>query len=216
MSVNQRMSDSKRSAPAEASASERARPRDSGSGTRDEHGDEPFDPFRFQIRTLPRGLRAQMLRFELPLIPPEELMERVPLSERARVRLRRGWTWLDQLLWARRIPAGVGLIALAVLALGLAIVQRPHEASSQGDLAGDPDHERQAGAGAERSPAEPPTVEIEPAGSVSLPSPSAPVERKLAGGPPSSAGSTAPATSAAGVGSRPASGQRIKKFFIPD
>lgn len=245
MSGKHRMTDSQRRALAEARvALEPARPHDAqhASGARDgkrpAHGDEPFDPFRFQIKTLPRGLRAQMLRFELPLIPPEELMERVPLAERVRARLLRAWTWLGRLLWARRIPAGIGLIACAGLTLGVAIALRPHQASSHGDPAGDPNRELPTaavmapppdgvlspaarGAAAEPAPAEPPTTaEVEPVASTTEPSaaPSAPVERRLPGAARAvaSAGSTAPSTTAAGVGSAHASGVRIKKFFIPD
>jgi hypothetical protein len=237
MSGKNRITDSERRALAEARAArEPARPHAAqcAAGAEDRqrpsHGDESFNPFRFQIKTLPRGLRAQMLRVELPLIPPEELMERVPLAERARSRLHRGWTWLDQLLWARRIPAGIGLIALAVLALALAIILRPRRASSQGD----PNRERAPAAAplpspdgvlsarmaATSVPAEPPTTgEVEPAASTAQSAaPGAPVERKLAAverpvAPPTS---TAPSPSAAGVGSAHAPGMRIKKFFIPD
>jgi hypothetical protein len=208
-------------------------------GARDAHGDEPFDPFRYQIKTLPRGLRAQMLRFELPLIPPEELMDRVPLGQRVRAGLLRAWTWLCRLMWVRRIPVGIGLIAFAALALGAAIALRGHRASGDGRPAEEPSRELAGapvvapppdevfsagalGAAAEPAPAEPPTVgEIEPIASTPEPSdaPNARVGRRPAGEarPVAPAGSTAPSTSAAGVGSaRLPGGVRIKKFFIPD
>jgi hypothetical protein len=238
MSGKDGITDSGRRVVAEArNAPDCARSHDGSCGTRHGSGppprEEAFNPFRFQIKTLPRGLRAQMLRFELPLIPPEELMERVPLAKRVRSRLLRGSAWLARLLWVRRIPAGIGIISLAVLGVALAIVFGTHRASSQGAPG---DRERPAaaaplpspdgvlsapsrGASAESAPAEPPTTpRVEPVAAATSAARSAPTEPRLTGVAPSRAwaGSTAPSASAAGVGSVPASGRRMRKFFIPD
>jgi hypothetical protein len=214
-----RMTDSQRRALAEA---RNHAPSGSRGGNDPVRGDEPFDPFRYQIKTLPRGLRAQLVRFELPLIPPEELMERVPLGLRVRAGLLLAWTWLCRLLWVRRIPVGVGLIAFAALALGAAITLRGERA------AGEPGREpvgapvvlpppAEVFSAGEPAPAEPPaTGDVEPVASTRKPS--APVERRPSGEarPLAPTGSTAPSTSAAGVGSARVPGARIKKFFIPD
>jgi hypothetical protein len=217
-----RMTDSQRRALAEVPGARAGK--DSG------HGDEPFDPFRYQIKTLPRGLRAQMLRFELPLIPPEELMERVPVGQRVRAGLLRAWTWLCRLMWVRRIPVGIGLIAFAALALGAAIALRGERAAGDGRPVGEPSRESAGAAlvapppdevfsAAEPAPAGLPTTgEIEPVAPTPAKEPSAPVGRRPSGvaRPVAPAGSTAPSTSAGGVGSAQVSGVRIKKFFIPD
>ncbi|HVW27357.1 MAG TPA: hypothetical protein VHC69_18465 [Polyangiaceae bacterium] len=52
--------------------------------TLDTHETEPkkaFDPYRFGANTMPPGLRVKLIEAELPVVPPEDLLESSPLKQ---------------------------------------------------------------------------------------------------------------------------------------